>query len=437
MAEDDLATETISSKDGPGPFAEDRGEIARKAEEEKLQTILSKRPRVVGVRKVDFEHFKNRYSLAEGQEIIEYLIGHDGLAQDISREHMRRKGKKKKGSGRPKLALDSKSEWIQRVRIQSPQLLRLLSRLSGSRNKWNTSKPRVFFRPFCMFKYLQPQMKECLELLEQRWRSARIPSEEDHSAAALTEPNPNDAGGDGDDSDSDDNSTMSDDDQPLTPEAAVEGNFTTSFTALEHVRKYVRFVDESIIPLWHRAALNTSHRQVRFLDLWMYYQPGELLYCPQNFFPGRSAGDPKATKMAMDQSVWRLYSMALDAVKHNAPDDVKRETARKMMFFAYYIDYNGLQYGRVERRFSIWDFEGEKDITSFRIFPLRFVKEGADIMRKLQERGRRFQELIQQKYLYYDGWTIPHGPVEALQSEREIVSMHIEGDVVIDFAEGC
>jgi hypothetical protein len=108
---------------------------------------------------LDFEHFKNRYSETEGLAIIEVLCGHSQIAHEVVRETTRRaRGKKdiRTPTPIPKFDLDGTSYWIQRVRIQSPQLIRLLSRLTGHHDEWPIDEPRTFFAPFRAFYYYLP-----------------------------------------------------------------------------------------------------------------------------------------------------------------------------------------------------------------------------------------------------------------------------------------
>lgn len=50
--------------------------------------------------------------------------------------------------------------------------------------------------------------------------------------------------------------------------------------ALQHVQKYIEFVEKHIVTMWQEAASSTNHR-VRFCDLPMIYRPGELLFVPK------------------------------------------------------------------------------------------------------------------------------------------------------------
>lgn len=120
---------------------------------------------------LDFHHFKNRGSDTEGLSIIEVLTGHPHIHQEVLSETRERRGGQsgKTWDQGPPSANSGDQVWIQRVRVQSPPLICLLSRLSGRGDRWPYYAPRVFFLPFRLFYYYLPQMKECLQILEDRW----------------------------------------------------------------------------------------------------------------------------------------------------------------------------------------------------------------------------------------------------------------------------
>ncbi|KAL9116542.1 MAG: hypothetical protein Q9187_006934, partial [Circinaria calcarea] len=414
--------------------------------EEKQQKI----PKVVDVKWLDFEHFKNRYHPDEGLEIIEVLRGHQYLPYEITKEQHRRKYSKKWDTRSMKSRVGSDSTWIQRVRIQSPQILLLLSRLTGHDDTWSYNKPRVFFRPFRTFYYFLPQVKKCLKLLEKKWAKAEA-QEDVHPTSPVERPqnkpfadvktegvdeeeNKRNNAGDISDAESDDGYARRADSGSVDPEDAIAGDITDSVTGLRHIRKYVQFVEENIMPLWEKAA-TTTHRKVRFLDLWMYFIPGELLYAPPK--PDSSG----SIRVKIYQTAWRLSSNGLYSVLDYNPDDWQSVTERKLELFAYYIDYNGFSYGPVEWKYLIDYYEGEKDITTLEIYPMRFVKDSEKMKAKLHEQGKTFQKVITEKHLYYDGWTLTHGPdgdpdSENSKSDNRRNPEHIDGEVIIDFVEG-
>jgi len=124
----------------------------------------------------------------------------------------------------------------------------------------------------------------------------------------------------------------------------------------------------------------------------------------------------------------------------------------------------------VATTFSISNYEGRRDITSFKAYPMRFCKDLAKLKGNIRKQGEYFQEFLMAKHVYYDGWTLTQGPTGEMNmaipesdsdsdsdSEPEYVtrrrqrkrskaqtkankarvhSEHLEGEAVIDFAEG-
>ncbi|KAF4637186.1 hypothetical protein G7Y89_g892 [Cudoniella acicularis] len=403
-------------------------------------------PKVVDVKWLDFQHFKNRYGPEEGLEIIEVLRGHENSAQEITKERGRRQYQflQSRGDTSSKATNDiveADPTWIQRVRIQSPQIILLLSRLTAHGDSWPINRPRVFFRPFRAFNYYLPQMKQCLGILEERWAHSEMDAQEDEEQVVNTEKEvivhpraAKDASPDEDDSSSD-SSDGDDESKPIESEAAVAGPVANSITALRHVRKYVEFVEEHIMPLWKRAA-GTSHRKVRFLDLWMFFQPGELLYVPPISDSSQISEMAKRPLIKMYQTAWRVYAMIQGKIKDHNPDDVQMNSDRKFDVYAYYWDYNGTSYGPVSHCFEITDYEGEKDISTCEVYPMRFVKDSERIKANLKSRGERFQTVVREKHVYYDRWTLTQGPTEDVKPGHRSNSEHIDGEVIVDFVEG-
>jgi hypothetical protein len=220
---------------------------------------------------------------------------------------------------------------------------------------------------------------------------------------------------------------------PMAPRLAVSGELVDSRVSLDHLSKFVDFIETHIVPLFQRAA-GTSHRKFRFNDLWMIFQPVELLYVPlSSDSPQSSAIAAKGSSTKMYQAIWRIYGLAFDAIDENKPDDIGKP-ARDLDIHVYYLDYDGISYCPVRRMFTIPSYDGERDITSFEIFPLRFVKDPEKIKVTHRTQGVLFRDAVTKRHLAYGGWTLSHGPNG--DCPKPLAVEHIEGDVMIDFVEG-
>ena len=314
-----------------------------KLKQEKWKEDRQKIPKVVEVKWLDFEHFKNVYSPDQGLEIIQVLRGHQRLPSEITREQ-RRRAPRRWDNRSMSVKIDSTITWPQRVRIQSPPLVILLSRLTGHDELWSANEPLVFSRPFRTFYFLLPQVKKCLQILEKRWgdeagdghpetslksadKAPQTTSEgknevvEDQSA-------PSNLGDVSDaESDLDAEYTPKKDDNRISAEDAIMGEVTDSVIALQHIRKYVQFIEENILPDWEKAK-TTTHRKVRFLDLFMYFIPGELLYVPSKTDTSQSSAG------IARQTCWRLYSKDLDLLNDVIPDDWQPNASRQLDLYS-------------------------------------------------------------------------------------------------------
>lgn len=369
--------------------------------------------RVVDVKWLDYEHFKNVYNPDEGLEIIQVLRGHQRLASEMERESRNRQHKKQvpRSIGSIGSKIESASTWPQRVRIQSQAIMLMLSRLArqpGSRLAIN--EPYVFFRPFRTFYHYLPQIKKCLRVLENRWGHKEAGSKETSAANGTGDPRQVDNGEkvenidqpfvadylsdtEGEDGFSNDRNFK--EGINCSPKTALAGDFANSVTGLQHIRKFVQFIEEDILPEWEEAK-TTTNRKVRFVDLWMYFLPGELLHVPPKLKSPRNAGTQ------MHQTAWRCSTLSLDPILDVHPDDWIFNPRREFEVLAYYIDYDGDSYGPVESWHTILYYEGEKDITTLDIYPMRFVQDHEQMTSKLYEQGKIFQKVITDRHLHYE-----------------------------------
>ncbi|KAH7309775.1 hypothetical protein B0I35DRAFT_358846 [Stachybotrys elegans] len=393
-------------------------------EEEPWEVQRRKIPLKAKVEFLDFEHFKNRYFEEDGLAIIEVLCGHHQTPQDIIRESWQRTRRKDSRIPKPapKQTIDGEMRWVQRVRIQSPQLLLLLSRLTGELNRWETDKPRTFFAPFQPELSIPPDGQE-------RNHGVQSPDLESSNYDAADEDDI-----DGSDKDSDvEDAAEGGESKAMSPETAIRGHVLTSPITLSHLKTLIAFIEGYIEPAWARAG-STSQHKFRFLDLWMAFKPGELIYAPlasdssQNINFAQQQSTPQ-----MYQTAWRLYSLVLDPVRDGKPE----LDSRDLDIHAYYVDYDGTSFVPVRRQFVINSYEGEKDITSFQVYPMRFAKDSDKLREKLHKQGSWFREVTKKRHLSYEGWTLVEEPsAESSESSEKLNSEHISGDVVIDFVEG-
>lgn len=393
-------------------------------------------PKKININWCNFETFKNRFSRDEGFDIIEVLAGHtDHLAKEITMERAKRR---RKNPARAKHTSEGDSKFIHRVRIQSPSILHLLSRLTAQ-DDWNIEESRTFLRPFQTFYYSLPLVNQALDIMERR-HNERNGNTDKAVTETLATSKVNSISRaqtfDQTQVDADPLQRMS-----LPSDLDVEeiaSGISDIATAVQHIRLYVRFVEDHIVPMWKEAA-GTTKQKVRFTDLPMYYRPGDVLFEPQNIDDGSEKAKSGSTSTHVFQNFWKLCFTTVQEWEADPPNDNGQDIKKQSFILSsYHIDWDGERYGPADSRSTINGYEGEKDIRSFFLYPLRYATEATKMREDLQRRSAKFISFVEKKHLYYDGWTLIHHTYSADvdKDERRQNVEHIEGEIMIDFKEG-
>ncbi|RAL08000.1 uncharacterized protein BO97DRAFT_480930 [Aspergillus homomorphus CBS 101889] len=388
------------------------------------QNRIKSLPRIPAVRMMNFDQFKNRHGLENGIHIIEVLRAGSGTKNEINNSQLEpTRGTKNHTAEDP----DLNGTWIQRVRIQSEPIMRYVQYVAGA-SGLDVTRPWTFFRPFHFFIIFRSKLKEELENLERTWAYAERLDSSGLKQTATAETKARETAPVQDkksDPDADDNKQ---------PEMDPTGPEMSSITALRHMRCFVEFIDREIYPIFERYR-GTSQQKVRFGDLWLLLKYNEMLYSPPEGEEYQNSSQPMSPKAkSMSQTVWKLCGEWIPTPKDGHPHDLG-EDSQEYQATCYYIDHDGESYGAVKHVFKIQYFEGEKDITSLPVYPLRFAKDAEQIFSRLKAQGERFQSLINERHLRYEGWTVIYSPTGKLETDFKTPE-HIESEVIIDLAEG-
>lgn len=228
---------------------------------------------------------------------------------------------------------------------------------------------------------------------------------------------------------------------------------------------YIEFMDTRILPLYttfEKADYN-SPIKVRYSDLWYLFRHGELLFGRQTrgsegsqAIPksiGDNSGSDDRLSAAADVQLWRVFHIRNSGLDWEV-DDLAEKTTGKLHrdrhteesdkhtgIDTYYIDFNGKGFAPVLRTRAVFWYEGERDVTSLPVYPIRFVKDSEQLIQRLRTRGERFRSLMSQSHptMSYVGWTLTRDPSEEqLRSHVDkpiTFPEYIDSDVVIDFRE--
>lgn len=196
-------------------------------------------------------------------------------------------------------------------------------------------------------------------------------------------------------------------------------HITKSEKALEHLKCLIEFMDTNISG---KIAYVRSDdcRTVFFSDLWHFFRPGMEVVRPD----GKQAYRVVHVTSAPHRVVpaWQSW--------YSGPNQGKKRVKAAFSITCVYVDFDGKQLGPVTRTFDIKRFEGQRDVTSLEVYPLRYHRlSRADTSeaewKELQQYPveQRFrQKLIRRgvKHMYYDGPTLE-------------VREEVESQVVVDF----
>ena len=241
--------------------------------------------------------------------------------------------------------------------------------------------------------------------------------------------------------------SSNDDDDSNEPankgEADSDNDITQSDTALVQLKCLLKFIDTDIAPRRNRL-LEPECRKVFFSDLWGLFRPGvdvigsdgRQAYRVINVFTARHDFD--------DDDLWFDSALFRNRLKKKQNDDSSDDEEDEnwvadLTLTCVYIDFDGQHVGPVLKKFEFKRYDGEKDVSSLEVYPLRYHPvDGSDfrgsgelpqeqgpvdsdsLRQKLIARGTVFLSVVGGKHMYYSGPTLD-------------VREEVESQVMIDF----
>ncbi|KAJ5153117.1 uncharacterized protein N7482_009595 [Penicillium canariense] len=375
------------------------------------------------VRKVGYQEFKNRSKDDENQYAIEVLMAGFDVKQDVQEARLRntenvpnmpffmsRDGiliRDYQATVKPGTSATPSKRSPYRIRIQSLPLLIILNNVIGYGRK---TEATTFSRPFKPLIHYQDTMKQILGELEAKWAKIehKAPTEDPSSVPVASSGSVVQVG---------EHTTCR---SRSDSEGTHSADIVDSVEALRAMRVYVEFVERHLIPLYHQFDESNSDippHKIRFDDLWYLFRLGELAFNPDAPDPSSSL---KTDVSSRSRRVMRVYSIGYpdhgtEGYSHND----------KVLVRCYFIDFNGDAYVPVKQKFVIPYYEGEKEIRSLDIYPIRYAYNYQCILQEHLDQGKLFQNYVTEKFLSYKGWTFgDHDYPE-----------YIDSDVIVDFVE--
>lgn len=404
--------------------------------------------------------------------VVDILIGEPDIDEDLG-AYRHWYGYSRRRARRPDAPQDAKSlastmpgqsPLPERIRIHSTALSSILQTILGKTVDARDQSTFVLTRPFKALRYCEPALRDWCAALEKEFGVAsktgnaavvatdiplidsredeahshhpepgqtpsREPGTEETAAAAEageTSPNQGNQASKGRrDHKGGEKKEVGKDNEDESSE------LTKSPVAMEHLKCLLSFIDTDILA--RQNYVNDSDgRKIHFSDLWHVFRPGTEVI----------GSDGKQAYRVMHVTGAR-HSIARDWGNYFIlpASETKRRKKKKKGAFSItcvYIDFNGKHVGPVRKVFDMKKFDGEREITSLEVYPVRFhpVSRAAFSdseweetktlpthernRKKLALRGTKFLEVASVKHMYYAGPTLD-------------VRDEIESQVVVDF----
>ncbi|KAF7556377.1 hypothetical protein G7Z17_g1416 [Cylindrodendrum hubeiense] len=349
----------------------------------------------------------------------------------------------------------------ERIRIHSIAIRMIFTKILKARNVEVVSAGTdtvVFIRPYKALMYAEQELRKWCTALEKKFEDTSLRPQEDvnerlstnNSTITTREKSDEEQSSEGENTsnenpeeskrideleetrtDDDNTSVGSVDSDQSTSSSYLDASdaATKSVIALEHLKCLIQFIDTNISP--KLAYLQHDDcRTVFFSDLWHLFRPGMEVI--------GSDGKQAYRVVQVSSAAHRAYP-AWQSLYYAVADQGKKRTKAAFSISCVYVDFDGKNLGPVTRNFDFKRFEGQRDIRSLDVYPLRFYRQSradpADaewkkvegntdhdqgFRQKLIRRGAKFLKVAGVKHMYYDGPT--------LETREEV-----ESQVVIDF----
>ncbi|KAK3401470.1 hypothetical protein B0T20DRAFT_389424 [Sordaria brevicollis] len=406
-------------------------------------------------RLVNFRHFTNYFTNEDERYAIDAFVSKPFLSdhlEDVTRERKRRRqtsGSQQPNArerslhlGQPQTTVEDSSEIpingiIQRVRIKSRPVLKYL--LMYADRPVTSRVSLTFIRPFQLFIQFQGRMKEALMALEAKWGNSVKAQSSENFASSTTFMSTEEKAG----SNFENQKRIQDDTRPRTVVHDQHGDddyesgmeeIGETIEALQHLRCYVGFVDEHIMPLIHRYQDQTITR-IRFDDLWLLFRPGEDIFVKSATCELDGQQRSKSARYeAPSQRIWRVYCGVAPPVDFPSMDTFSERDYFNVHCF--YLDFDGTGWQPVFTKLSIVPFRDEVDITSLPWYPVRYHANSVQMLQDSAVIGRKFHNAVEDKHFYYSGISLDRAPDGSYpENTKRQSGLLIESEVVVDFEE--
>lgn len=181
-------------------------------------------------------------------------------------------------------------------------------------------------------------------------------------------------------------------------------------SAKEHLKLLSQMIQEYLGPIvsLRESLLSNSKLTIYFRDLWLLFQPGELVVSAKSPVQAYrvihvSGGRPLMTNAITEKSDNKSHAK-YEPVEHKGFRHKSKMSPFTIDCISY--DFDGENFGPVQQNISIEEYEGEKSITMLTVWPLRFSEDPESAKQALVQRGRRFSEFQTFQHRRYEGLSL-------------------------------
>ncbi|KAF3801946.1 hypothetical protein GCG54_00015168 [Colletotrichum gloeosporioides] len=315
-------------------------------------------------------------------------------------------------------------QFPERIRIHSDLLVTILDKIiksSGSDRMASDSRPVVFTRPFKALTYCELVHGIATRYLQSLGFSKAPVADLHRESSRITELA---------------EANLSDDDSS-TDHSIPESNEKSRARDIDTIRRFPKAFEEidffrqvlkSKVLRRRECLQQDTCQKVFFSDLWHLFRPGmEIIHSGTNQAFRVLHVTSARHRMLSNLQRWAGHPYRTAEDKEQRPD---------FRVTCIHIDFDGSKIGPVIQKFDFDAFQGERDVRSLPVFPLRLYSlpnansidkksdsrqaEAAWFRKMLIRRGMRFLESIALQHMRYAG------PVIGTDEE-------IEGEVMVDF----
>ena len=180
-------------------------------------------------------------------------------------------------------------------------------------------------------------------------------------------------------------------------------------TANEHLTYVIDFVNQRYADgILQELSRHRSTRATCTYDwVWLLFRPGSVVYAWDNNILRAHLVEDHDRHVGVEED-GKIRPKVI-----SVRDDVRRlPRSKKLKVTVWTLAFDGERLGRRRKKYSIPAFDGEKEITSLRIFPKAYLKNEKRVHQTLSvedfliQRGKSFFELARKSYREHHGETL-------------------------------